>query len=657
MKLGFRLLILLLIAALPVLALQVYGLLQDREQRKAAIAEQARDLARLAAAQQDQFIEGARYLLAAAAQLPEVQNRDAQGCAARMAELLVQFPTIAGIGAVAPDGVPFCSGLRAPTDAGVADRPYFQRALRDKSLAISGYIIGQETGRPQLNFAYPALNAAGEVRAVVILAFTLGRLSASLSTTALPDGATISLIDGDGILLARAPPAHDWIGHLTSEAAVTEAMLTQRRGVMEAVGIDNVPRLYGFAPLFASADLFAVVGLPWQEAYRAADRQFWRETTLTVLAFALAAIVALIGGEVWILRPVAGLHRVVRRMHRGDLSARATPGRGSSPELRELAVNFNEMAGRLEQRQTALEASEARFRAVVETAADGIITINARGVIESVNPEAERLFGYRHDEMVGQNVDTLMPPQHGQALVAGIGREVTGRRKDGSVFPLFLSVGEFELDSEHYFTGILRDISERKSAEEHQRLLMAEVDHRAKNLLASVQAMVLLTKRDAGSVTDFTTTLIGRLQSMARAHDLLARDKWRGARLHDVIRSELHAFAGAGSDRLKIVGEDARLNSRAAQTLSLALHELATNAAKYGALSVPDGRVEVDSAVKGQELVLSWVEAGGPEVAPPEDRGFGTVVIERSIAHELGGSAELEFEPGGLRCHIRIPLH
>jgi PAS domain S-box-containing protein len=578
-----------------------------------------------------------------------------------MAELLVQFPTITGIGAVAPDGVQFCSGLSDSTGISLDDRPYFQQALHNKSLAISGYIIGRQTGRPHLNFAYPALDATGEVRAVVVLAFSLGRVSANLSATPLPNGGTISLVDGDGVLLARAPPASDWIGRQVSEAAFAKSMLTQRQGVMEAVGIDGTPRLHGFAPLLASADLFAVVGLPWREAYATADREFWRETTWTLLAFVLAAIAARIGGEVWILRPVAGLQRVVRGMEGGDLTARARTDRGS-PELRRLAASFNEMTSALRKRRADLEGSEARFRAVVETAADGIITFNAQGIIEAVNPEAERLFGYRPDEMIGQRFDTLMPhppsrPPPGEATIISIGREVTGRRKDGTVFPVSLSTGEFELDRERFFTGIVRDITERKRAEERQRLLTAEIDHRAKNLLASVQAMVLLTKRDAGSVGDFAESLIGRLQSLARAHDLLARDKWTGARLHAVIGSELQAYAGADGDRLTITGDDVRLAPRAAQTLSLALHELTTNAAKYGALSVPAGRVTVDTAVEGQELLLSWVETGGPEVTPPEERGFGSIVIERSIAHELGGSAKLDFERGGLRCHVRVPLN
>ena len=669
MKLSVRFLILVLVAALPVLALQVQALLKDREQRMAATAELALDLARLAAAQQDQFIEGARSLLVAAAQLPEVQNRQGPECDRRMAELLVQFPSVTGLGAVAPDGVQFCSGLRGSAGINLADRPYFQQAVRNKSLAISGYLIGRQTGRPQLIFAYPALDAAGEVRAVVLLSISLGRLSTTLSATPLPSGATMSVVDGNGMLLARAPPAPEWIGRQVREAEFTETMVEQREGVMEAVGIDGIPRLHGFAPLLASADLFAVVGLPWQEAYRAADREFWREVLITVLAFTLAAVAALIGGEVWILRPVAGLRQVVGRMEGGDLSARARSDRGS-PELRELAASFNEMASTLERRRAELEASEGRLRAVVDNAADGIITINARGIIESVNPEAMRLFGYRQDEMIGHSVRILLPApdseRQDQYLARylrsrktrniGSGREVTGRRKDGTEFPLSLSIGEFELEGERRFTGIVRDITERRRAEERQRLLTAEVDHRAKNLLATIQAMVLLTKRDAVSVEDFTRSLVGRLHAMGRAHDLLARDKWTGALLHDLIRNELQAYADVDGVRLRVSGEDTRLSARAAQTLSLAVHELTANAAKHGALSVPGGRIAVRSAIDGQELQLSWIETCGPETKPSAPRGLGTIIIERSIAHELGGSARIAFERSGLRCDIRIPL-
>ncbi len=676
MKLSVRLLILVLFAALPFLALQVHTLMADREQRKATIAGQALTFARLAAAQQDQFIEGARYLLGAAAKLPEVQNRDAAGCNARMVEFAALFPTIDGIGAVAPDGVQFCTSRQDATgrDVDIKDRPYFQAAAREKRLAVSGFIIGRLSGKPSLNFAYPALNDAGEVKAVVVLAFALGRLSNSLLTTPLPKGATMSLVDGSGILLARTPPAPELIGHQVREAAFTRTMLTQREGVLEATGIDGVDRMHGFAPLLASADLFAVVGLPWAAEVADAERMFWRAASLTTLAFVLAAVAAMLCGEIWIRRPVATLERVVGRMEGGDLAARAKLERGSSPELRRLATSFNGMAASLQARQAALQAGEARLRAIVETAADGIITIGERGVIELVNPEALRLFGYERAELIGQNVSVLMPSpdrerhdqylahylRTGEARIIGIGREVTGRRKDGSEVPLFLSIGEFRLEGERRFTGILRDITERRRSQERQVLLMAEIDHRAKNLLASIQAMVLLTKRHARSVSDYADTLIGRLHAMARAHDLLAREKWQGARLHELITNEFAAYVGEDSAALAITGDDLMLSARAAQTLSLALHELTTNAAKYGALSVPGGRVTIHSSVEpaaeGPHLLITWTEFGGPAITPPESRGFGSVVIERGIAHDLGGTTSLEFDPAGVRCTIRFPL-
>jgi PAS domain S-box-containing protein len=682
MKLSVRLLILVLFAALPVLALQVNALVADREQRKTSIADQALNLARLAAAQQNQFIEGARYLLGAAAKLPEVQNRDASSCHARMAEFLQLFPTVAGIGAVAPDGTQFCAGREdvAGRQVDIKDRPYFQAALHEKRLAISGFVINRVSGKPSLDFAYPALDDAGEVRAVVVLTFDLARLSNSLLTTALPSGATMSLVDRSGVLLARTPPAPDWIGRRVREAPFTDAMLKRREGVLEADGIDGVDRMHGFAPLLATADLFAVVGLPWADQIAEADRLFWRAASLTTLAFVLAAVAALLCGEIWIRRPLATLERAVGRMEAGDLATRARLERGSSPELRRLASSFNGMADSLQARQEALQASEARLRAIVETAADGILTINEDGIIESVNPEVERLFGYARDELIGQDVRLLMPAPDGEQpdqylarYLRSSGREVAGRRKDGSEVPLFLSIGEFRLGGGRRFTGILRDITERKRLDERQLLLMAEIDHRAKNLLASIQAMILLTKPHARSVSDYADTLVGRLHAMARAHDLLAREKWQGARLHELIRNEFEAYVGADGAALKIAGDDLLLRPRAAQTLSLALHELATNAAKYGALSTPGGRVTICSSVKAasaptqapeagepasaaEDLVLTWTESGGPKIAEPKRRGFGSVVIERGIAHDLGGSTSLEFDPAGVRCTIRFPL-
>ena len=675
MRLGARLSALLLLAALPVLAIQVLDLLDQREQRRERLGEQALQLARLAAAQQDQFIEGARYFLAAAAGLPEVQALDPAGCSARMAELLSRSPTIAGIGVVGLDGRQVCSSSGVDPSLSLADRVYFQAAIRTKSLALSGYIIGRRTGVPHLNFAYPVLDSlSGEVRAVAILAFGLERIASMLSATQLPDGASMSLIDGSGILLARSPPAPEWVGRQVQEAPRIQSMLARREGHFEATGVDGVQRVYGFAPLLASSDLFAVLGLPWRDAFAEADRLFQREVAFTSLAFLLAMLVALIGAEVWILRPIGATQDAVRRVAAGDLRARAELRPAASPELRELALSFNDMARSLKSQQEALIASESRFRAVVETAPDGIVIIDEQGIVRFVNPAAARLFAHPQGDLLGRNVACLMPEpdrslhdgyirrylQTGEARIIGIGREVMGERKDGTSFPVSLSIGEFRLEQGRFFAGIVRDVTVQKRAEDRQALLMAEIDHRAKNLLATMRSMILLSGREATSVDDYASTLLGRLGAMARAHELLARDRWEGARLHDLVRIELAAYGAEASRALRLEGDDVLLAPRTAQTIALVLHELTTNAAKHGALSRPGGGVRVttrhDLRTNGGMLRLDWLEAGGPEVAPPSRRGFGSVLIERSIASGLDGSAEFDFDRSGFRCRIRFPV-
>lgn len=673
MRLGARLSALLLLAALPVLAIQVLDLIEQREQRRERLREQALQLARVAAAQQDQFVEGARYLLTAIAGLPEVQELDPAGCHSRLREFLARFPAVAGIGIVGLDGRQLCSSSEIDPTLSIADREYFQAAIRNRSLALSGYIIGRRTGVPHLNFAYPVLDEDREVRGVAILAYGLQRIARTLMSAELPEGGSMSLIDGSGILLARAPPAEEWIGKPVQEAPLIMNILTRREGGFEATGIDGVERVHGFAPLLASSNLFAVVGLPWRDAFAAADRLFRREVAFTTLAFLLAMLVALIAAEIWIRRPIGAMQEAFRRVASGNLSARAGVQTAASPELRELALSFNDMASALSAQREAVLASEARFRAVFETAPDGIVIIDEDGIIKQVNPAAERLFDHPHGELLGRNVACLMPEpdrsrhddyirryrQTGEARIIGIGREVTARRRAGETFPISLSIGEFRLDQGHFFAGIVRDITVQKQAEDRQKLLMAEIDHRAKNLLATMHSMILLSREEAVSVEAYAETLVGRLGAMARAHDLLAKDRWQGARLHDLIRIELAAYTAEASEPLRLEGDDVLLDPRTAQTITLVVHELTTNAAKYGALSRLGGAIEVRlrrESAPGDWVRLDWVEVGGPEVRPPGRRGFGTVLIERSIVTGLEGSVDFDFRPAGLRCRIRFPL-
>jgi PAS domain S-box-containing protein len=205
--------------------------------------------------------------------------------------------------------------------------------------------------------------------------------------------------------------------------------------------------------------------------------------------------------------------------------------------------------------------------------------------------------------------------------------------------------------------SIMADITERKKAEDHIQLLMREISHRSKNLLAVVQAVAGQTARTAGTLEDFQARFARRLHGLATSHDLLIHEGWRGAPLADLVREQLIPFAGTTSSRFEFAGPDVVLTSEAAQAIGLALHELATNAIKYGALAAATGKIRVSWAFDGAPRVLrlSWVEQGGPPVAPPSRKGFGHVVIEHMVAQSLDGEVAVDFAPQGLNWTLTIP--
>jgi two-component sensor histidine kinase len=179
------------------------------------------------------------------------------------------------------------------------------------------------------------------------------------------------------------------------------------------------------------------------------------------------------------------------------------------------------------------------------------------------------------------------------------------------------------------------------------------VDHRAKNLLALVQATVHLTHAD--TVEDFKAAIEGRLQALSNAHTLLAQSRWAGANLHTLIMEELAPYHLEGTSRAHINGPELALEAKSAQTIAMVLHELTTNAVKYGALSVPSGRLLVEWSRGETQLVIRWSEAGGPPVKPPSRQGFGTGVVGR-VVDDLEGKLQFDWNPAGLACEIIIPL-
>jgi two-component sensor histidine kinase len=207
------------------------------------------------------------------------------------------------------------------------------------------------------------------------------------------------------------------------------------------------------------------------------------------------------------------------------------------------------------------------------------------------------------------------------------------------------------------WVGVCIDIEDRKQADEHLRLMVHELNHRVKNNLSTVQAIAAQTLRDSKTFEEAKTDFTARVTALAARHDVLTQESWEGATLAELIGAVLEPHcSAAGLTRWTATGPAVFTDTKTALALSMALHELGTNAAKYGAFSDGQGRVAVRWTVENGRLNLLWTESHGPPVTPPESRGFGSRLIERGLAAELRGEVRLRFEPQGVTCTIDVPL-
>jgi PAS domain S-box-containing protein len=314
------------------------------------------------------------------------------------------------------------------------------------------------------------------------------------------------------------------------------------------------------------------------------------------------------------------------------------------------------------------EQSAQRLAAVVEFSDDAILTKDLDGIITSWNRGAERLFGYKAGEMIGRPVTMLIPLDRHDEEREILGRirrgehvryEAVRQCKDGSFLDISLTVSPLK-DAAGKVVGaskIARDITERRRAHERQKLLINEIQHRIKNTLATVQAIATQTLQNAPAERD---AFVARLHALAGAHDLLRDDNWQQAALSDLVGKALNAFQDKHQERFVIDGPGGIfLDAQKSSLLVMVLHELATNAVKYGALSNETGQVHVAWETSGDGPAkcfrLCWKESGGPPVNPPKQKGFGSLLIERALQNQLG-QARLDFDPQGLVCSIEISL-
>ena len=320
------------------------------------------------------------------------------------------------------------------------------------------------------------------------------------------------------------------------------------------------------------------------------------------------------------------------------------------------------------QHEDKVRVSEIRYRRLFEAAHDGVLLLDpATGKIIEANPFMSRMLNYPHDYLIGKELFEI-----GLLKDAGASRDMFRNLKIASEvryenLPLEGRGGQhhevevvanlYDENGRPVIQCNIRDITERKRAEEHVKLLMAEVNHRAKNLLAVVQVMAQQTAK-LGDPATFPLRLSDRIAGLAAGQDLLVKTEWQGIEMSDLVQAQLAHFRELIGSRVLLEGPAVRLAAAPAQGIGMALHELATNAAKYGALSNRDGKVYVCwQLIAGHDQIfsMSWLEDGGPKVRTPTRRGFGQVVIGRMAEAAVNGHADTVFREDGLSWKLSAP--
>jgi PAS domain S-box-containing protein len=678
MTLTKRLLLLALISVLPAIVIWTYTEVSLRRAREAEVNDLVLRQAKLAGSEVERIFDGIHSLLIAVDEIPSIRAFNTAGCSSYLRSLQQRVPYLVSIIALDRDGGVRCSGAQSVDGGRYNNRTYFQEAIAQNSFVIGAYTAdfaeGNLSRHPVLPLALPIWNDSGETVGVVAAALDLQWLGDKLKERILPAGGSLTISDRRGTIVARQPLPERFVG-TTIPDAFLKYVNADEPGVFEAVSQDGVKRILGYIPLnVPPKGLYISAGLSSKSAFEAINRTAKRGFMLIGAALVLALSLSWLTSRAFITKPFETMTDAVRAWRRGNYRARIDLP-GSPGELGLLASAFNDLMDDVAERQKALQASEERARLALDAGQMGTWWYDHHKKIGGWSSQAAVLLGLPpeqksvgiddwralvHPDDLERALEKLRAATQGSGdyedeyRVLHPNREVRWINSRGRVF----------LNSEKkpvYFVGIFQDITNRKMAEDQQRFFLDELNHRVKNTLATVQSIAAQTLRSASSPANFKEAFEGRLLALSKTHDLLTRNAWRDANLHDIAKQELAPYRKNHDDRIVIEGPRVNLPARYAINLGLVLHELVTNAAKYGALATPTGQLDLKWSANGTsdgplQLHLHWVEAGGPPVEPPKRQGFGSRLISRSIEGELSGSVAIDFAPTGIRYDISVPL-
>ena len=680
MTLTKRLLLLALISVLPAIVIWTYTEVSLRRAREAEVNDFVIRQVRLAAAEMERIFEGIHGLLTAIDETASVYTFDAPECRAYLHAIQQKVPHILSFVVLDLEGRVRCSQAYLPNamERRFTERSYFQETVTTQQFSIGeftpDFVEGGLGPRPVLPLALPVWDPGGKYVGVAAAALDLEWLSQKLKERVLAEGRSLTIADRHGVILAREPFPERFIGTKLPEAALQKAR-SGEVGTYETISIDGIKRILAYIPVgLPPQGVYISAGLSTEAAFgdinRAANRGFLLIGAALILAMSLSWLTS----HAFITRPFETVTDAVREWRRGDfrnrIDLRRTPG-----ELALVAGAFNDLLDDVAERERDLRASEERARLALEAGHMGTWWYDGNEDVGGWSSQAAILFGQppaktnftMKDWLSIVHPGDVEPAQRHFQAAAQSGGDYEDEYRilwpNGEVRWINTRGRAFRDQGTKtpYFIGVLQDITSRRQAEEQQRFLLDELNHRVKNTLATVQSIASQTLRSSPEPASFKAAFEGRLLALSKTHDLLTRNSWRAAGLRDIAEQELAPYRRAGDERIAIQGSNVRLPPRHAINLGLILHELATNAVKYGSLATPTGHIELRWVAKPDEegvphLRLHWQESNGPLVHPPQREGFGSKLIRRSIEGELSGTLAIDFAPSGIVYDISVPM-
>ncbi|QRM34323.1 PAS domain S-box protein [Microvirga sp. VF16] len=538
-----------------------------------------------------------------------------------------------------------------------------QEVINTKSPFIQDLFVSQISGDFVVDVRVPVLKD-GQVTHVLSVVLEPKRFTKLLQTQSIPADCMVALVDRADRIIAHSWQYDDFVGRLATEDLHNNAIADEGAWEGEIQEGSTVLAAYTRSRL---SGWRAVVGVRSEVTEQPLKRSLWAAATLGLALTGLSCLFALGFGQ-RITAPIQALADQARML---GVGAPVVPLDTGLYEVDNVSRALSAASSKLRQREASLRQSEGRLWATQENAAVGIAEVDREGRFVYVNEARCKLTGHTREELLGLHFTHANIGAELEADRDLFFRHIAGKldvytiekrhvRKDGAKGWTRVSSSAVRDDSGHflYAVRIVEDITERKRAEERQKFLVDELNHRVKNTLATVQSLAWQSLRQGLPPEIARDRFEARLLALSRAHNLLNETGWEAASLCKILNAELGAFGI--QQQYTLTGSDVDLPPRAAVALAMAFHELATNALKHGALSVPTGRIlvewrsEIDDG--GTILDITWLEVSGPRVGEPTVAGFGTRLLKRTVQRELAGSLDMQYRPEGLACQMRLLL-